>query len=240
MRRFIIAPSMARLIKREKTSRRVVEGYFPTHATRNSHVVIDGQEGRLILSLTDAEGGTSEEVTVVPRRQAEALLDVCVGRIDVERMDLSVAGQSGVLERITRDGRAINIVAVNAGADFVPPTWLGREFGGEASYWNRAFALEGVPAIDVPVSDIAFNALLDELDGRAPILPRQEAAPAREEALVEAAQAVLAPEPAAKPVEPAAQPSGGAQQKERALEGLSAILARMPAPRAKDGSTKLQ
>ena len=166
MRRFIVAPSMARLIRRERGSARLVEGYFPTQSSRNSHVRIEGAEGQLILITPGDNGQPVEEITIVPRKPAEALLDVCAGRLDIERTSVAVAGRELQIERIAGAGRTIDVATVEAGPDFVPPPWIGREVGGEGAFWNRAFALEGIPAVDVPVSDAALNALIDTLDNR--------------------------------------------------------------------------
>lgn len=210
MRRFIVAPSMARLIRRERGSARVVEGYFPTQSSRNSHVRIEGAEGQLILITPGDNGEPVEDVTIVPRKPAEALLDVCAGRLDIERTSVAVAGRELQIERIAGAGRSIDVASVEAGPDFVPPPWIGREVGGEGAFWNRAFALEGIPAIDVPVSDAALNALIDTLDNRFGAMfeparqsePRQaeprQPEPAKDQSR-DAPRAPAAPQPEAQP-----------------------------------------
>jgi hypothetical protein len=48
-RQFIIAPSLARLIEREKGGERVRQGYFPDRPDRGTHVQVEGETGHLIL-----------------------------------------------------------------------------------------------------------------------------------------------------------------------------------------------
>ncbi len=135
------------------------------HAIRTSGYA-KGPKAKLILITPGDNGQPVEDITIVPRKPAEALLDVCAGRLDIERTSVAVAGRELQIERIAGAGRSIDVATVEAGPDFVPPSWIGREVGGEGAFWNRAFALEGIPAIDVPVSDAGLNALIDTLDNR--------------------------------------------------------------------------
>ena len=48
-RLFIIAPSLARLIQKERGGERVIEGYFPDHAHRSTFVQIEETRSSLIL-----------------------------------------------------------------------------------------------------------------------------------------------------------------------------------------------
>lgn len=226
MRRFIIAPSMARLIRRERGSARLVEGYFPTQATRNSHVRIDGAEGQLILIAPDEQGRPVEEITTVPRKPAEALLDVCAGRLEIERTSLAISGRELQFERISSAGRSIDIASVDAGADFTPPPWLGREIGQDAAFSGRALALDGIPAVDTPMSDSALDSLIDALDNRFGAMfdtarPAQPAAPSapppREPA--------RAPTPAA-----AAQPTAPQAEAPQRRAAAATASARQEAP----------
>ena len=78
-RRYLIASSLARLIRKERGGNRLTEGHFPNQADRSSFVVIDGDKGSLVL-VTSGGGGPVEERTDVPRTHAEALLDVTPGK----------------------------------------------------------------------------------------------------------------------------------------------------------------
>ncbi|MCP8940712.1 hypothetical protein NK718_19475 [Alsobacter sp. SYSU M60028] len=214
MRRFIVAPSMARLIRRERGSVRVVEGYFPTQQSRNSHVRLEGDEGQLILTGQDDAGQTVEEVTVVPRKPAEALLDVCAGRLDIERTSLAVGGKELRFERIAGNGRSIDIASVDAEGDFVAPPWLGREVGAERAFNNRALALEGIPPVETPISDAALTALIDTLENRfgAMFEPARPAEPQRRPVEPQQRQPEPPQRAPAPPPPPAAQQAAAAQR----------------------------
>ena len=69
-RRYLIASSLARLIRKERGGNRVTEGHFPNQADRSSFVVVEGDKGSLVL-LHSGPNGPIEERTEVPRAHAE-------------------------------------------------------------------------------------------------------------------------------------------------------------------------
>src|SRR5690606_15229648 len=83
-RRYLVASSLARLIRKERGGNRITEGHFPNQADRSSFVVLDGDHGSLVL-VTSPHGYPVEERTDVPRTHAEALLDVTAGKVDFVR-----------------------------------------------------------------------------------------------------------------------------------------------------------
>jgi hypothetical protein len=50
LRQFLIAPSLARLIQRERGGERVVEGYFPDRPHHSISVQVEEDRSSLILS----------------------------------------------------------------------------------------------------------------------------------------------------------------------------------------------
>jgi hypothetical protein len=48
-RRFLLAPSLARLLEQEREGRHVIEGYFPDRHGRSLHVRVEEGSGSLIL-----------------------------------------------------------------------------------------------------------------------------------------------------------------------------------------------
>lgn len=171
IRRFLLAPSFARLVRKERGSARVTEGYFPTQAGRNSHVLVEAGQCHLVL-VTPEEGAASEERTEVPRAHADALLDVCGGKAVYERTRVALpGGRETLVDRITHPG-ALDLVSVefetrDAAAAFMVPPWFGPEVTAEAAFDRRAIALEGLPAVgEVPLSNAALEALLDMLEDR--------------------------------------------------------------------------
>ena len=58
-RRFLVASSLARLIRKERGGSRVTEGYFPNQADRSSYVYLDGEQSSLVLITTQAATSTA-------------------------------------------------------------------------------------------------------------------------------------------------------------------------------------
>ena len=88
-RRFLLTPSFARLIRRERGGLRHVEGFFPEQRDRSSWVRLEEDRGLLILK-TVGPGGEAEDPTEIPVAHAHALLDVCAGEVDYTRTALLI------------------------------------------------------------------------------------------------------------------------------------------------------
>jgi CYTH domain-containing protein len=79
-RRFLLAPSLSRLIEKERGGLRITEGYFPDQSDRNIYVRIEEGMGNLILMASGA-GEAVEEPAELPRAHAEALLALAAGGV---------------------------------------------------------------------------------------------------------------------------------------------------------------
>jgi hypothetical protein len=169
-RRYLIASSLARLIRKERGGNRVTEGHFPNQADRSSFVVVEGDKGSLVLVHTSS-GGPIEERTEVPRAHAEALLDVTPGKLDYLLTHLTVGTRDIQILRFVTPG-PLDLISVffeseDEARDFRPLSWFGADVTTEVAYQNRSIALEGAPqAPDVPMSNAALNSLLDALENR--------------------------------------------------------------------------
>lgn len=169
-RRYLVASSLARLIRKERGGNRVTEGHFPNQADRSSYVVVEGEKGSLVL-INTGQGALIEERTEVPRTHAEALLDVTPGKVDYVLSHLTVGTRDVRLVRFVTPG-PLDLISVSfeseeEARDFRPLAWFGPDVTGEAAYHNRSIALEGLPQVpDVPVSNAALNSLLDTLENR--------------------------------------------------------------------------
>ena len=102
-RRYLIASSLARLIRKERGGNRVTEGHFPNQADRSSYVIVEGDKGSLVL-ITTGHGGPLEERTDVPRAHAEALLDVTPSKVDFVRSHLTVGTRDIHINRYVTPG----------------------------------------------------------------------------------------------------------------------------------------
>lgn len=172
-RRFLIAPSLARLVQRELGSaERRVDGYFPASPNRIHFVSIEPAQCWSVLVNGNGEG--AEDRVAIPRVHAEALLGRCAGRLDYERIRFPAAGSCAVLiDRLARPGPAALIRVVGedpADLDgFVPPPWFGPDVTDDPAYRPQSIALTGLPpSASLPLSDAAVDALLDALDGTSP------------------------------------------------------------------------
>jgi hypothetical protein len=167
-RLFIIAPSVARLIRQERGGERVLEGYFPDQPGRSAFVQIEESRSSLVLEARAHDA--SEERADLPPAHAQALLAVSQGQVDYLRTSLSIGSHEiQVLHFI--NPAPLHLVAVAAPSEdeqaFHPLPWFGPEISTELACRRRRLALEGVPdAPDVDVTNRALNHLLDLLEDR--------------------------------------------------------------------------
>ncbi|MGF9763194.1 hypothetical protein AAII07_49460 [Microvirga sp. 0TCS3.31] len=175
-RRFLLAPSFARLIQRERGGLRHVEGFFPEQRDRSSWVRLEENKGLLILKTVGPDG-EAEDQTDIPVAHAHALLDVCAGEVDYTRTAVPISEGQALVDEILRP-RALHLVTMEfaseeeAGA-FRPPEWFGPEVTADPRYTNQSLALRGLAeAPEIPLSDAALNSLIDTLEGRFPAQAR--------------------------------------------------------------------
>jgi CYTH domain-containing protein len=166
IRRFLVAPALVRLIRKERGGARITEGHFAPQGGRNSYVRVDGQVCQLVL----VNGGV-EERTDVPRAHGDALLDVCPGKAAYDRTSLSVAGREVQIDRYVTPG-SLDVISVAFDSDddasaFQAPAWFGREVSAEPAYERQTLAIQGVPAAEeASLSNAALDAVLDLIEPR--------------------------------------------------------------------------
>ncbi len=169
-RRFLLAPSLARLIEKERGSRHVREGYFPEQSERSISVRVEEGAGTLIL-VTHGSRGPTETPEELPHAHAEALLGLAAGGVEYQRIDLGIDAHGAHISRVTAPGE-LDVVTVDFGREeqareFRPPSWFGPEVTTQPGYQNRYLALKGLPtAPEVELTNAALDSLLDELEDR--------------------------------------------------------------------------
>ncbi|MFC5085890.1 hypothetical protein [Microvirga arabica] len=169
---------MARLIRKERSGERIIEGYFPDQLERSVHVHLAGGKVYLVLVTRDPGAAPVEEHTEIPHAHAAALLDFVAGKLGYVRSKLPVAGQAIFTDHLV-SSEPLDLISVEFVADvgaeaFTPPPWFGPEVTDDARYLNRSLALQGFPEQhDVELSNLALDSLLDALESRsvAPTLP---------------------------------------------------------------------
>jgi CYTH domain-containing protein len=180
-RRFLIAPSLTRLIRDRYGSEQVIEGHFAPHSDRQSHVKLQNGQARLVLTSFDASVDTPEDSAEVPMAHAQALLDVCPGKLIIERSIVQLTSHKAVVARFVSPG-SLDLVSVEFATQadetkFEVPVWFGAEVSHDQSYLNRMIALSGLPSAAVTeVSNAALEALLDIMDGDGDRAPAAQAA----------------------------------------------------------------
>jgi hypothetical protein len=193
-RLFIIAPSVARLIRKEREGERVIEGYFPDHAHRRTFVQITETGSSLILEAGD---GTSEERADLPLAHAQALLAVSQGQVEYVRNRLSIGSHEIQALHVVRPGPFDLVAIANAPEDRqdVPPLpWFGPEVSAEPAYQRRRLALHDAPeAPEVEFTNAALNSLFDLLEDRFTNWPGPHEAARSDEPAIGAVLATAAP-----------------------------------------------
>jgi CYTH domain-containing protein len=175
-RRFLLAPSFARLIQRERGGMRHVEGFFPEQRDRSSWVRLEEDRGLLILK-TVGPNGEAEDQTDIPAAHAHALLNVCAGEVDYTRTAVPIGGGHALVDEVTRP-RVLHLITVEftsaeEASAFYPLEWFGPEVTADPRYTNQSIALRGFDEVsEIPMSDAALNSLIDTLEGRFPARAR--------------------------------------------------------------------
>jgi CYTH domain-containing protein len=171
-RRFLLTPSFARLIRRERGGLRHVEGFFPEQRDRSSWVRLEEGKGLLILK-TVSPNGPIEDQADIPVGHAQALLDVCAGEVDYTRIVLPIGEGQALVDEIIRPG-VLHLVTIEFDTEeeargFRPLEWFGPEVTADSRYTNQAIALRGLDEFpEIPLSDAALNSLIDTLEGGFP------------------------------------------------------------------------
>ncbi|QRM33216.1 hypothetical protein [Microvirga sp. VF16] len=168
LRHFVLAPSLARLIRKERAGERVREGYFPDQPARSACVQI--AETRSSLILEAGEGAAVEERVDLPLAHALALLAVSQGQVKYVRTTLSLGSREIQALHFVRPV-ALDLVAIAGapedGQDLPPLPWFGPEVSAETAYQRRRLALDRAPeALAADVTNAGLHSLLDLLEER--------------------------------------------------------------------------
>jgi CYTH domain-containing protein len=184
LRQFLMAPSLARLIQRERGGERVVEGYFPDRPHHSIYVQVEEDSSSLILSPQGIEGSPEERASIPPS-QAQALLAVASGQVTYVRTSLLLGSHQIHLQQFTEPGPLCLLlveVLQHETAEFQPLSWFGPDVSGERAYLRRRIALEGLlPAPEVDLTEGALNSVLDLLENGFTAWPLRDQAAAQEE-----------------------------------------------------------
>jgi hypothetical protein len=172
-RLFIIAPSLARLIRKDRGGERVQEGYFPDQPQHRTFVQVE--EARSSLILEAGGDAATEEQTDLPLAHGQALLAVSQGQVEYVRARLAIGSHDLQALHVVRSG-PLDLVAIAVPSqdeqNFHPLPWFGPEVSTEPAYQRRRLALDGAPTVpETDFTDAALNSLLDLLEDQLTIWP---------------------------------------------------------------------
>jgi hypothetical protein len=102
-RSFLLAPSLARLLEKERGGYRVSEGYFPDRHDRNIYVRVEEEAASLVL-VTREHDEPAAMTADLPRVHAAVLLSLAAGSVEYQRIDLPVDAYSAHISRIISAG----------------------------------------------------------------------------------------------------------------------------------------
>lgn len=167
-RKFRVASSLARLLRKLCPPTQIIEGYFSTDVRRESYVRIDA--GSCELVLIQREGGTETvERTEVAISQGEMLLEVCQNKVVYERSRFPMRPNVVFVDRFSHPEQ-VDLITVEFDtpddADlFFPPVWFGPEIANDVDISPRSIAQGTLRDFgDVEINNRALNALLDEIE----------------------------------------------------------------------------
>ncbi len=188
-RRFLLAPSLARLIARERgVDRQVVEGYFSAKPDENQFVRLEADECHLVLPLLGSAGEVVEDPAPLPRAHAKALFDLSIGQISYDQLHVplpSAPGQKTLLARINHpshcDVITVELDDQQQAEAFEVPLWFGPEVTNEYVYERRHIALNGLAsALETPLSSPQLEQVLELLEQAEPVTRANSNAAAHE------------------------------------------------------------
>lgn len=168
-RRFLLASSIARLVRRDRGSEPVIEAHFSPSETRQSYVLFEGGTCHLVLLTTGPGGELDEERAEVSGRQGAFLVDVSAGTIGYNRARLKLGSHEISINCVTTPGALawaeLEFEAEQDAESFQPPDWFGPEVSSDPAYSRQSVAINGLPDLpDVPVSNDSLHSVLDFLE----------------------------------------------------------------------------
>ena len=188
-RRFLLAPSLARLIARERgVERQVVEGYFSAKSDENQFVRLEADECHLVLPLLGSAGEVVEDLAPLPQAHAKALFDLSIGQISYDQLHVPIANapdQKALLALINHPSHC-DVITVEfdnqqQAEAFEVPLWFGPEVTNESVYERRYIALNGLASdSESPLSALQLEQVLDLLEQAEPIARANSNAAAHE------------------------------------------------------------
>jgi hypothetical protein len=107
---FLLASGLARLIERERGGQLVRRGYFPEGPSRSTHVQLEGEAGHLVL-VSHQPTGPLEDLAAISRLQAEALLELTAGQVELQKVSVDIGSHTAAIHRFISPG-PLDLIAI--------------------------------------------------------------------------------------------------------------------------------
>ena len=195
VRRFLIAPGIARLLRRNLPAAPVTEGHFAAGSDRSIHVHVEHDKFLLVLRTGAQEVG-DENVLALTSDHADALVEASKGTISYELSRMELESGHTALVHVFSDPSSLTLVEVqfrdpSEAESFEAPLWFATDV---SECDNQTIALHQLSLVtDIPISNDVVEAALDALEHQELrlALGRDGAAPASSVAQLEAVHAQM-------------------------------------------------
>ena len=142
-RKFLLADDSWRREVRE--SRILRQGYLAIDGLTTVRIRIDGSTAQLTVKGAPQGLSRPEFEYAVPVADAEALLELCGGRlVEKTRHWVPVAGRVWEIDQFSGANQGLIVAELELeepGEDFARPEWLGPEVSGDPRYLNASLSL---------------------------------------------------------------------------------------------------
>lgn len=166
VRRFLVAPGIARLLQRDLPREPVTEGHFVPDSDRSIHVHVE-QDQCLLVLRTGLQEARGENIVAITRDHADALVHASAGTISYELSRMELESGHAALVHAFSEPSSLTIIDVqfqdpSEAASFEAPPWFATDV---TDCDNQTIALHQLSLVsEIPISNDIVEAALDALE----------------------------------------------------------------------------
>ncbi|AGC76407.1 CYTH domain-containing protein [Nonlabens dokdonensis] len=127
---------------KDKTGKRITQGYLSTDPERTVRVRVKGDQGFLTIKGKSNDSGLSryEWEKEITTQEAEKLLQLCLpGVIDKTRYEIQIGQHTWEIDIFHGENNGLNLAEIELQSEtetFSKPDWIGQEVTGDKRYYN--------------------------------------------------------------------------------------------------------
>ncbi|OUS15455.1 adenylate cyclase [Nonlabens dokdonensis] len=127
---------------KDKTGKRITQGYLTTDPERTVRVRLKGDQGFLTIKGKSNDSGLSryEWEKEITTQEAEELLQLCLpGVIDKTRYEIQIEQHIWEIDIFHGENNGLNLAEIELKSEeesFSLPDWIGQEVTGDNRYYN--------------------------------------------------------------------------------------------------------